>query len=611
MDKKNILIGVMLIIAAGVVFIYGPTTAEQSPAPIVNPSSPVGPNQAPSAAYSGLPESSPSDASFAAMARENGDARLVVLANEFISARFTNYGGAIKDIAFKKYPATLGGAEPFVFNESHADPIFAFTSDAFTKDKIDRSVPYVLVSQSTTEVVFRAIYENRIEVLRRYRIVPTGAPKEAGDPYRIRHEVTFRNLSDQAAPLPPFSFNIGTAAPVNERDIGMYLTSGYNNGDKSAFIERSKLEGSGGFLGMGAHAAIPYILTQDKLVWASVSNQFFTGILTPDVPGRGMITRRIELPALYGMSTAAHGLTVNATFDVPALAPDAETTLGFSYYAGPKEYTRLRYFEHNEEDVMQFGSGWYRKIMLSGVFAPLMNTLMNFMHGFVGQWGVAIVLMTLLLKIITLPFTLKASRAAKKMQKIQPEMQAMKEKFKDNPTKMNQATMELFKKHKVNPMGGCLPILITMPLFIAFFTMLQGPAELRFQSFLWAKDLAAPDTIGHLNLGFIVLPINIMPLLMGATMFFQMRLTPSPSVDNAQAKMMRFMPVIFTFFCYSFSCALALYSTINGLFTIGQQLIINRMHDKEPLAATATGPSAVVSNGKRPIKNVTPPKKKK
>jgi YidC/Oxa1 family membrane protein insertase len=214
------------------------------------------------------------------------------------------------------------------------------------------------------------------------------------------------------------------------------------------------------------------------------------------------------------------------------------------------------------------------------------------------NWGLAIIVMTLIIKTVSLPFTLAASRSAKRMQKFQPEIKAMREKYKDNPQKLNQATLELFKEHKINPLGGCLPMIITMPLFIGFFTMLQSSAELRFQSFLWARDLSMPDTIWRIpGFGF---PLNIMPLLMGATMLFQMRLTPQPTVDNAQAKMMKFMPVIFTLFCYSFSCALALYSTINGLFTIGQQLVINRMKDVEP--APAAGPGG--------MKNVTPGKKK-
>ena len=228
---------------------------------------------------------------------------------------------------------------------------------------------------------------------------------------------------------------------------------------------------------------------------------------------------------------------------------------------------------------------------------------MNFTHGFAGNWGVAIVLMTLLLKVVSLPFTLAASKSAKRMAKMQPALQALREKYKDNPQKQQQATMEVFKARKINPVGGCIPILITFPLFIGFFAMLQCTAELRLQPFLWAQDLAAPDTVGHL-FGIPWLPINIMPILMGATMVFQMRLTPTPSVDNMQMKMMKFMPYIFMLFCYGFSCALALYSTINGLFTIGQQMVINRMKDPEEVAVATPGP------GGKPIKNVTPPKKK-
>ncbi|MDF9826717.1 YidC/Oxa1 family membrane protein insertase [Ereboglobus sp. PH5-10] len=606
MDKKNLLIGIVLLVAAFGLMQYtgSRNTPRQQPPPPAQQSAPAG------APGSAVPPSAPgvqSNATFAPVASAYEDARYVTLSNDYIQARFTNFGGALEDIAFKKYAAEKSSDEPFVFNGSHADPIFAFTTDAFTSKKLDRHVSYELVSQSATEVVYRTVFENRIEVLRRYTIVPTGAPEAAGDPYIIRHELTLRNLTGEAVPMPAFSFNIGTASPVNERDNGMYLTSGYNNGEKSKFIERSKLAGGSGFLGFGASAPVPYVSSPEQIVWASVSNQFFTGLLTPDQPGRGMITRRIELPPLRGMTTPAVGLTVSAAFDVPALAPNAETTLGFNYYGGPKEYTRIRSFskvsKKNEDEVLQFSSGFYRTIMLSGFFSPIMNRLMVFMHSFVGQWGIAIIMMTLMLKFVTLPFTLSASRSAKRMQKVQPEMQAIREKFKDNPQKLNQATMELFKKHRVNPLGGCLPIFITMPLFVAFFFMLQSTAELRFQSFLWASDLSAPDTIARLP--WLNFPINIMPILMGATMMIQMRLTPSPSVDNMQVKIMKFMPLMFIVFFYNFSCALALYSTVNGLFTICQQLVVNRMKDKEP--APAPAPAA---KGKRPMKNVTPPKKK-
>jgi YidC/Oxa1 family membrane protein insertase len=278
--------------------------------------------------------------------------------------------------------------------------------------------------------------------------------------------------------------------------------------------------------------------------------------------------------------------------------------LGMSLYVGPKEYHRLSntdVFKHDQDKVMQFG--------YFSFFSHVLLTMMTWVHSWIGNWGVAIILTTLTLKVVFLPLTLASSRSARRMQKIQPEMKALREKYKDNPQKMNQATMELFKQHKVNPAGGCLPILITIPFFFGFYRMLASAAELRFAEFLWAKDLSAPDTVLHISLGsFLNLPVNIMPLLLGATMVLQMRFTPQPTVavDNSQQKIMKFMPYMFMLICYNYSCALSLYSTINGLFQIAQQMVINRMKDDgDPVThpPVATGPRGT-------MKNVTPGKKK-
>lgn len=184
------------------------------------------------------------------------------------------------------------------------------------------------------------------------------------------------------------------------------------------------------------------------------------------------------------------------------------------------------------------------------------------------------------------------------MQKLQPLMAAIREKYKDNPQQMQKANVELFREHKINPLGSCLPVLIPFPFFIGIFAMLQSAPELRFGSFLWVQDLAGPDTIARIY-GF---PINLLPLLLGVTMIVQMKLVPQPSLDTDQArmmaKMMKWMPLLYVVLCYNFSCALALYSTVNGLFTIFQQIYINRQKDPEPAVAAA-------SSG-RAMKNVTP-----
>jgi YidC/Oxa1 family membrane protein insertase len=328
-----------------------------------------------------------------------------------------------------------------------------------------------------------------------------------------------------------------------------------------------------------------------SVVWATVKNQFFASILHLDQPGIGIVTRRVELPPFPGTTSPNIGVAGTVRVDLKALAPQATESFGGDLYVGPKEYKRLATLPDQQDRVMQFDRYFFNRILLSGYVGPFLLTLMHSAYDFVPSWGWAIVLMTLFLKIITLPFTLAASRAAKRMQKLQPQLQVVREKHKDNPQKLNQATMEIFKENKVNPLGGCLPILITIPLFVGFFAMLQSASELRYAPFLWAPDLSAPDTVARI----FGLPLNIMPLLMGATMVVQMRLTPTPTTDNLQVKMMQFMPIIFTLFCYNFSCALALYSTVNGLFTIIQQLLVNKFSKDDPAPAAAT-PAVVGGN---------------
>jgi YidC/Oxa1 family membrane protein insertase len=244
---------------------------------------------------------------------------------------------------------------------------------------------------------------------------------------------------------------------------------------------------------------------------------------------------------------------------------------------------------------MRFGSFF-------GIFSRILLIIMTKVHHWVGNWGWAIIVTTLVLRTIFIPFTLAASKSSKRMQAIQPQLKELRAKYKDNPTKLNQATMAIFKENRVNPAGGCLPMLITIPFFWGFYDMLRHTSELRFAEFLWCRDLSAPDTVAHVA-GFA---LNIFPILLTVVMFFQMQFTPQPSVDNQQAKLMKYMPVGMGLLYYNFSSALSVYSTVNALFMMGQQFIINRMKDK-PVAAPAAkaGPSG------RPIKNVTPPARKK
>lgn len=608
MDKKNTTIGVLLLVAAVASMIFTAKYGPKPPAPL--PVAPAPAETATAQPAAATPAatgetSAPTSASASVSTPALGLAETVTLANDVMIVTLTNHGGAIDTVALKAHRAHQDHPGLYTLNSTQAAPALSLADFPGA----DRHTAYTLVSKTDTEAIYRATGAT-LEITRRYSLEP--APDR--DAYQIRHETTFRNLTDQPQVLPKAVFNLGTAAPLNAADYGMYLNTGYGDGEDTHFITRSDLEGGGFLSWIGVKDGRPpaFIERPSAVTWATVKNQFFCMILTPDQPGSGVRAERVKLdPNAPADDKRLYGVTGYAQFELKPLAPDASSTFGASYYAGPKEYKRLGnadIFKHGEEKVMQFDSFFFNKIFLSGFFAPLLLTIMNWVHGIVAHvsptwaWGWAIVITTLLLKIVFLPLTLAASRSAKRMAKLQPHMQALREKYKDNPQKMQAETLRIFKENKVNPVGGCIPILITIPFFVGFFAMLQSASDLRFAEFLWVADLSAPDTIARV----LGLPINIMPILMGATMIFQMKLTPTPTADPAQQTMFKIMPWMFTLFCYTFAAGLALYSTINGLFTIGQQMIINRMPEPD-LPINSPGGAKPTPGG---MKNVTPKKRK-
>jgi YidC/Oxa1 family membrane protein insertase len=220
---------------------------------------------------------------------------------------------------------------------------------------------------------------------------------------------------------------------------------------------------------------------------------------------------------------------------------------------------------------------------------------MNGLHDFLRlPYGWAIVTITFIIKLVFWPLTLASTRSMKRMSALQPQMNAIKEKYKDDPAKMNKKTMEFMKEHKLNPVGGCLPLLIQMPIFIGFYRMIQSAIELRGAPFLWIGDLAQPDTLfvipglgmfPFIGIPGVGLPINLLPLIMGATQIWQVRLTPpSPGMDAGQQKMMRYMPLMFIVILYNFSAGLTLYWTVQNLLSIVQTKL-TKTDPNDPLLA--------------------------
>ncbi len=256
-----------------------------------------------------------------------------------------------------------------------------------------------------------------------------------------------------------------------------------------------------------------------------------------------------------------------------SLAPGAGATVSYRLFFGPKDLDILKAQGSRLEEVIDLG--WF-----SAIAKPLLHIL-KFFYKFTGNYGIAIIIITVIIKALFYPLTNQSYKSMKDMQKLQPKMTELREKYKNDRDAMNKAVMELYKTHKVNPVGGCLPMLIQIPVFIALYRALMSSIELRQAPFmLWIHDLSAPDALfGIIPQGIPFLsgmPLGPLPLLMGATMFIQQKMTPSTSADPAMAKAMLAMPVVLTFVFLNFPSGLVLYWLVNNILTIAQQAYINK-----------------------------------
>jgi YidC/Oxa1 family membrane protein insertase len=256
----------------------------------------------------------------------------------------------------------------------------------------------------------------------------------------------------------------------------------------------------------------------------------------------------------------------------------------FDVFTGPREYNLLAKlaskYNNNLDLVMNFGGffGWFAKALLMA---------MNALASFGVSYGWAIVIITASIKLVFWPLTKASTKSMKRMAALSPELKKLQEKYKDDPQKLTQKQMELWKEHKVNPFGSCLPMVLQIPVFFGFFKMLRTAIELRGAEFLWVADLSQSDTVYVIpGLNF---PINPLPILMGFTMLWQARITPAaPSADPVQAKMMKYMPLMFLFFLYNYSAGLAVYWTTNNLLTILQTKLTSSEPDKPAATVPAT-----------------------
>lgn len=261
-------------------------------------------------------------------------------------------------------------------------------------------------------------------------------------------------------------------------------------------------------------------------------------------------------------------LIIGEDRDNALLFVQGEEDFSLHGYLGPKESSTLRAINPELTDVIEYG-------FFTFISKPLFKVL-EWLHGLVGNWGWAIVLVTLLIKLILFPLSYKGMMSMNKLKELAPQMKELKEKYSNDPQKMNAKMMEMYKRHGANPMGGCLPMILQIPIFFAIYRVLLNAVELQGAEWtLWITDLSVMD------------PYFVLPLLMGASMWYQQRITPNTMTDPMQQKIFQWLPAVMTVFFISFPAGLVLYWLVNNLFTIGQQYIINNAFEKQKSARLA------------------------
>lgn len=305
------------------------------------------------------------------------------------------------------------------------------------------------------------------------------------------------------------------------------------------------------------------VLQTGNVSWTALQDTYFAAALVPAEQGpAGLVAKDAEDRPIVGLVYPAQ--------KIPA---GGEATHSLQIYAGPKDITRLRDAGHDLRELVDLG--WFDFLARPVLY------FIRFLNGFIGNYGVAIIIITILQKVAFYPLTQKSHKSMQAMQTLQPKILAIKDKYKNNPQKANQETMELYKRHGVNPLGGCLPMLVQLPIFLALYNALLGSVEMWRAPFtLWITDLSAPDTLFTLPFAVPYLgasfPVRGLPLIMGISMFIQQKMSPTGG-DPRQAKMMLFMmPIVFTVMFWGFPSGLVLYWLINNVLQIGHQYQMNR-----------------------------------
>jgi YidC/Oxa1 family membrane protein insertase len=479
---------------------------------------------------------------------------------------FTNRGGGIKRVEFPGDPVHANTDAPVVMNNAIERAIGALS------DGVDRveTGEYKLISSGPDHVTYEGVTSSGMLARKHYTVDPA-QPK--GLP-SLRLSLGLTNPGTAEVNTAGWYLFAGSSAPLLADEYEAQTGVAWMDGDGTEFETETMFKG-------GWFSSAKAVFQQDIVdtKWFGVINQYYSILLAPTTPGpRSTWSLPVNTTVegrRAGEAKSRLGIQSALGLGGGVVAPGATAQHEWKIFAGPKNYDALKKVQPGFEEVLLYGDmpifGW-----MASPFSRMLNWALHRIKTVVPDFGIAIIILTIIIRFLIWPLHAKAQRTMKRMALLNPIMQELRTKHEGDPQKLNQEMMKLYQEYGINPLGGCLPILLQMPIFFGFYRMLQYASELRHEPFLWVKDLAQPDTLFYIPLPlFGYFPVNVLPLIMAATMVVQMRMTPMTG-DKMQQRIFTFMPFIFLIICYNFASALSLYWTTTNIFSIAQSWWMKR-----------------------------------
>ena len=529
MDKRTIIaLGLTVVLLFFFQQYFGPKPPQQQPAQTGQSAEQTPKKGEEKGAATPSAATQPSSPSAPAGTPELKATREITVETDILKIAFTDLGGGIKSVKLKNYKEKVKGPE--------------------NKEMIEDVTPYVYIPKVFGAVSGGTVGDRTIFKADREHVVLKDKPETV---------VFSGTLTDGRVVNKTYTFYPGTYTI----DMKVETKGGDANKLMMDFaVITGKKESSYTFKGPFYYAANTFeqVDKVDKNIdipktfkYVGLDDGFFAFIWMPKAD--------FQSPAQL----------VKGENDIPVIriALSGGTASGTMYF-GPKKTDILKTLGVGAEKIVDFG--WF------DIIAKPMIIGMNFCNKVTHNYGIDIILLTILIKLVFYPLSVKSYKSMKEMQKTQPVLKALREKYKDDKAKLNQEMMELYKKKGINPMGGCLPMVIQIPVFFALYRALSAAIELRHAPFMfWINDLSSPEDLFTLHVAGYDLPLRILPIIMGVTQVMQQKMTPT-SVDPMQEKLMLAMPVVFTFIFWGFPSGLVLYWLVNNVISIAQQYYINK-----------------------------------